>query len=60
VKANPAPQVLERLPGLSSYFDAASIEEVVCCLRAGCEPNRISFGNTIQKAPPSAERMTPA
>ena len=28
VKANPAPQVLERLVGLSSYFDAASIEEV--------------------------------
>ena len=33
VKANPAHQVLERLVGLSSHFDAASIEEVTACLR---------------------------
>jgi len=49
VKANPAPQVLERLVGLSSYFDAASIEEVACCLDAGAPPEMISFGNTIKK-----------
>jgi ornithine decarboxylase len=49
VKANPAPQVLERLAGLSSYFDAASIEEVTCCLDAGAAPEKISFGNTIKK-----------
>ncbi|WP_428537706.1 type III PLP-dependent enzyme [Rhodopila sp.] len=49
VKANPAPQVLERLAGLSSYFDAASIEEVVFCLDAGAAPEKISFGNTIKK-----------
>ncbi|MDB5398318.1 MAG: ornithine decarboxylase [Acetobacteraceae bacterium] len=49
VKANPAPQVLERLVGLSSYFDAASIEEVEFCLDAGAAPERISFGNTIKK-----------
>ena len=49
VKANPAPQVLQRLAGLSSYFDAASIEEVVCCLDAGATPEMISFGNTIKK-----------
>jgi ornithine decarboxylase len=49
VKANPAPQVLERLVRLSSYFDAASIEEVNACLEAGAEPARISFGNTIKK-----------
>ncbi|WP_428490545.1 type III PLP-dependent enzyme [Rhodopila sp.] len=49
VKANPAPQVLERLAGLSSYFDAASIEEVVSCLDAGAAPEMISFGNTIKK-----------
>ncbi|HEX2941888.1 MAG TPA: type III PLP-dependent enzyme [Rhodopila sp.] len=49
VKANPAPQVLQRLVGLSSYFDAASIEEVTACLEAGATPAQISFGNTIKK-----------
>jgi len=49
VKANPAHQVLERLVGLSSYFDAASIEEVTFCLDAGAGPEAISFGNTIKK-----------
>jgi ornithine decarboxylase len=49
VKANPAPQVLERLVSLSSYFDAAGIEEVTCCLDAGAVPDMISFGNTIKK-----------
>ena len=49
VKANPAHQVLERLVGLSSYFDAASIEEVTACLDAGARPDAISFGNTIKK-----------
>jgi ornithine decarboxylase len=49
VKANPAPQVLERLVRLSSHFDAASAEEVAACLRAGARPEAISFGNTIKK-----------
>jgi ornithine decarboxylase len=49
VKANPALQVLKRLVGLSSYFDAASIEEVTFCLEAGAAPETISFGNTIKK-----------
>jgi ornithine decarboxylase len=49
VKANPAHQVLERLVGLSSYFDAASIEEVEACIDAGALPAAISFGNTIKK-----------
>ena len=49
VKANPAQQVLERLVGLSSHFDAASIEEVDACLDAGAKPAAISFGNTIKK-----------
>jgi ornithine decarboxylase len=49
VKANPAHQVLERLVGLSSHFDAASIEEVTACLDAGAAPAAISFGNTIKK-----------
>jgi ornithine decarboxylase len=49
VKANPAPQVLERLASLASYFDAASIEEVTSCLEAGAAPETISFGNTIKK-----------
>jgi ornithine decarboxylase len=49
VKANPAHQVLERLVGLSSHFDAASVEEVEACLDAGASPAAISFGNTIKK-----------
>ena len=49
VKANPAPQVLQRLVNLSSHFDAASIEEVTSCLEAGAAPEMISFGNTIKK-----------
>src|ERR1700684_701376 len=50
VKANPAPQVLERLVRLDSSFDAASFEEIEACLTAGAEPASISFGNTIKKA----------
>lgn len=50
VKANPAPQILQRLVGLDSAFDAASIEEVMACLEAGAHPAAISFGNTIKKA----------
>jgi len=50
VKANPAPQILERLVGLSSFFDAAGFEEVAACLDAGARPEAISYGNTIKKA----------
>ncbi len=50
VKANPAPQVLERLVSLGSSFDAAGAEEVEMCLQAGAAPAAISFGNTIKKA----------
>jgi ornithine decarboxylase len=49
VKANPAHQVLQRLVGLASFFDAASWEEVSACLDAGARPEAISFGNTIKK-----------
>jgi ornithine decarboxylase len=49
VKANPAPPVLQRLVGLCSRFDAASIEEVEACLQAGARAEAISFGNTIKK-----------
>jgi ornithine decarboxylase len=49
VKANPAHQVLRRLVGLCSHFDAASIEEVLACLHAGARPDAVSFGNTIKK-----------
>jgi len=49
VKANPAPQILERLVRLSSFFDAAGYEEIAACLAAGARPEAISFGNTIKK-----------
>lgn len=50
VKANPAPQILDRLVPLGSRFDAASAEEIEACLAAGARPEAISFGNTIKKA----------
>jgi len=49
VKANPAAPILERLVGLGSRFDAASIEEIEDCLAAGALPQAISFGNTVKK-----------
>jgi ornithine decarboxylase len=49
VKANPAPQILSRLARLGSSFDAAGIEEIEACLKAGAAPASISFGNTIKK-----------
>lgn len=49
VKANPATPILQRLVGLGSSFDAASIEEIGFCLDAGAAPGAISFGNTIKK-----------
>lgn len=49
VKANPAAPILERLVGLGSAFDAASIEEIESCIGAGARPAAISFGNTIKK-----------
>lgn len=49
VKANPAPQILDRLVRLDSSFDAASFEEVEACLAAGATPSAISYGNTVKK-----------
>ncbi|MBP0446755.1 type III PLP-dependent enzyme [Roseomonas sp. SSH11] len=49
VKANPAPQILERLAGLGSCFDAASWEEVSAVLEAGAPADAISYGNTVKK-----------
>ena len=49
VKANPAPQILERLVGLGSQFDAASFEEIEGCLAVGAKPEAISYGNTVKK-----------
>jgi len=49
VKANPAAPILERLVKLSSFFDAASWEEIQACFAAGARPEAISYGNTIKK-----------
>lgn len=49
VKANPARQVLERLVGLGSAFDAASWEEIELALAAGAGPDSVSYGNTVKK-----------
>ena len=42
VKANPAPEVIRRLAGLGSSFDAASGPEIRLCLEHGAPPDRIS------------------
>jgi ornithine decarboxylase len=49
VKANPQPEILERLAKLSSRFDAASRGEIELCFAAGAKAEDISFGNTIKK-----------
>ena len=49
LKANPAPEILDRLHRLGACFDAASIYEIEQCLDLGIAPERVSFGNTIKK-----------
>ena len=49
VKANPMPEVVERLRRLGSSFDTASRGEIDLCLALGIGAERISFGNTIKK-----------
>jgi ornithine decarboxylase len=49
VKANPAPEVLERLADVGSSFDVASPGEIERCLKLGVDPGRLAFGNTIKK-----------
>jgi hypothetical protein len=49
VKANPAVEILERIAGMGSNFDTASMGEIDLCLSLGIAPNRLSFGNTIKK-----------
>ena len=50
VKANPAPQIIERLVRLGAGFDAASRGEIELCLAQGADKTLISFGNTIKRA----------
>tara|TARA_R110000868_G_scaffold237132_5_gene491500 strand:- start:9120 stop:10340 length:1221 start_codon:yes stop_codon:yes gene_type:complete len=49
VKANPQREIIERLVGLGSGFDAASRAEIELCLSLGAHPGLISFGNTVKK-----------
>jgi ornithine decarboxylase len=49
VKANPAPEVLERLADVGSSFDVASPGEIDRCLELGIDPACLGFGNTIKK-----------
>jgi ornithine decarboxylase len=49
VKANPAPQVVDRLFNLGSSFDTASRGEIELCMSQGVKAADISFGNTIKK-----------
>lgn len=45
VKANPAPEVLQRLADAGSSFDVASLGEIERCLELGIDPGRLAFGN---------------
>jgi len=49
VKANPAPELVDRLAGLGCNFDVASRGEIELCLSRGIAADRLSFGNTIKK-----------
>jgi ornithine decarboxylase len=49
VKANPAPEIIDRLISLGSHFDAASRGEIELCLGLGAHPETISFGNTVKR-----------
>ncbi|NKX43356.1 type III PLP-dependent enzyme [Roseicyclus persicicus] len=49
VKANPAPEIIDRLIALGSHFDAASRGEIELCLGLGAHPDTISFGNTVKR-----------
>lgn len=49
VKANPAPEILERLAALGCGFDLASPGEVARCLALGMPAERLSFGHTVKK-----------
>ena len=50
VKANPHEAILKLLIDLGANFDIASRYELDKILALGCEPNRLSYGNTIKKA----------
>ena len=50
VKANPLPEVVDRLVSAGSRFDAASRGEIELCLSQGAKARDISFGNTIKRA----------
>ncbi len=49
VKANPAPELLDRLATLGACFDVASRGEIELCLARGIDASRLSFGNTIKR-----------
>jgi ornithine decarboxylase len=55
VKANPAPELIQRLASLGCHFDVASVAETRTVLETGAAAERLSFGNTIKKESDIAE-----
>jgi ornithine decarboxylase len=49
VKANPAPEVLDRLVAQGSAFDCASLAEIEQCLDRGARAADLCFGNTVKR-----------
>ncbi len=50
VKANSNYKIIALLNHLGSYFDCASIKEIITCNKLKVKSNKISFGNTIKKS----------
>ncbi|MGM9515255.1 type III PLP-dependent enzyme [Roseateles sp. DB2] len=48
VKANPDARILKYLGELGASFEAASLDEIRACIRAGANPASIHFGNPIK------------
>lgn len=55
VKANPHKEVIKLLSSMGSYFDTASIGEILDVLSNDVAASRISYGNTIKKEQDIAE-----
>lgn len=49
IKANPHPDILQRLHSLGCSFECASINEIRICLASNIHPDDILYGNPIKK-----------
>lgn len=50
IKANPHPELLNRLAELGCRFECASVPEIEACIKAGARAEDILYGNPLKKA----------